>query len=114
LTESEAEAKRQKAIDLLERIGGDANKFREMDAAEYAASKGSELLPNPNERITKMTNSELAETIDLLQDGLEEALDPELTREELVAKVKNLADIASGESPEGENGEEDEEGEDGQ
>jgi len=97
LSESEAENKRQKAIDFMERIGGDADKFREMSAADYAASKGSELLPNPSKGTRIMTKTELANTLDELADGLEEALDPELTREELVAKVKGLADIAGGE-----------------
>jgi hypothetical protein len=43
--------------------------------------------------------------LDQLTDGLEEALDPELTREELVSRIKGLSDIASGETGE----EEDEE-----
>jgi hypothetical protein len=44
MTEGEAETKRQRAIEFLERIGGDADKFRDMDAAEYAAYKDAELL----------------------------------------------------------------------
>ena len=52
-----------------------------------------------------MTKLELQRTLDQLADGLEDALDPELTREELVNKVKELAGVASGE-------EEDEEDED--
>jgi hypothetical protein len=102
MTEGEAETKRQKAIEFLERIGGDAGKFRDMDAAEYAAHKGAELLPNPFKRSIKMTKSEMAETLDQLADGLDEALDPALTREELVSRVKNLADIAAGEEDEDE------------
>jgi len=57
------------------------------------------------ERRTAMTKSEMAETLDQLTDGLEEALDPELTREELVSRVKGLSGSASGETGE----EEDEE-----
>jgi hypothetical protein len=100
MTLGEAESKRQKAIEFLERIGGDADRFREMDAADYAESKGAELLQNPRRRSSSVTKSEIAETLDQLADGLEEALDPELTREELVAKVKDLADIAAGEEVE--------------
>jgi hypothetical protein len=55
MTLSEAETKRQRAIEFLERIGGDADKFREMDTAEYAASKGAELLQNPYRRTMKVT-----------------------------------------------------------
>jgi hypothetical protein len=47
-----------------------------------------------------MTKSELTETLDQLADGLEEALDPELSREELVSKVKELAGLAAGEDDE--------------
>jgi hypothetical protein len=97
--EAEAETKRQKAIEFLERIGGDAEKFREMDAAAYAESKGAELL-NPSKRKTSMTKKELDSLVDEIADGLDEALDPSLTREELVDKVKELANLASGEEPE--------------
>jgi len=111
MTLGEAETKRQKAIDFMERTGGDADKFREMDAAEYAAHKGAELLQNPMKRKHKMTKSELSETLDELADGLEEALDPGLTREELVAKVKELSDIATGDADEDfEEGDQDEYG----
>jgi len=112
MSESEAETKRQRAIEFLDRIGGDADKFRDMDAAEYAASKGAELLQNPSMRIFTMTKSELAETLDQLADGLEEALDPELSREELIAKVKDLADIATGESDDEEEAEGDDDDQD--
>jgi len=107
MTLGEAETKRQKAIDFMERVGGDADKFRDMDAAEYAASRGAEILQNPSMRLGGMTKSELAETLDQLADGLEEALDPELTREELVSKVKELAEVASGEGEDEEELEED-------
>ena len=43
-------------------------------------------------------NSSLDEITDLVED----ALDPELSREELVAKVKEIAAVASGESEEDE------------
>ena len=44
-----------------------------------------------------MNKVELTETLEQLADGLDEALDPELTREELVSKIKELSDLASGE-----------------
>jgi hypothetical protein len=99
LSAGEAETKRQKAIDFMERIGGDADRFREMDAAAYAESKGAELL-NPSRRKTTMTKAELDSLVDEIADGLDEALDPSLTREELVDKVKELASLASGEEAE--------------
>ena len=52
------------------------------------------------------TKAELSGTLDQIADLAEEALDPELSREELVSKVKELADLASG------NAEDDQEEED--
>lgn len=48
----------------------------------------------------------LNETLDGIGDLADEALDPELSREQVVAKVKEIADIASGEEGEEEPGEE--------
>ncbi|MGA9210778.1 MAG: hypothetical protein WB347_23520 [Terriglobales bacterium] len=56
-----------------------------------------------------MTKNEMVETLDQAADLVDEALDPELSREELVGKVKELSDLISGEEPEGED--EDEPGE---
>jgi hypothetical protein len=111
-SESEAELKRRQAVEFLGRIGADSSKFEDMSAAQYAESRGAALLPNPSSiRRVAMTKSELAGTLDQLADGLDEALDPELTREELVAKVKELSDLASGE--EDEDGPDDDEGDQG-
>ena len=46
------------------------------------------------------TKAELTERIDDIEDLLEEALDPELSREELVSKVKEIQTVASGEAEE--------------
>ena len=94
--------------DTVLRSGGRAERLRDvspphvpgMDAAEYAQYRSVELRDNPHTRLINMTKSEMAETLDQLADGLDEALDPELSREELVAKVKELSDIASGEEEE--------------
>ena len=53
-----------------------------------------------------MTKAELDGLVEELADGLDEALDPSLTREELVDKVKELANLASGEEAETEEEEE--------
>jgi hypothetical protein len=56
LTRSEAESKRQKAVEFLRRIGrdDDADLFEAMDAAEYAEHKGAELIENPTRRFRSM------------------------------------------------------------
>jgi len=48
----------------------------------------------------------LEETVQQVSDLADEALDPELTREELVAKVKEIAEAVSEEEEEEESGDE--------
>lgn len=86
------------AVQFLERVGGDSGKFEEMDAEAYAQSRGAELLPNPARR-NRLTKNEMSETLDQAADLVDEALDPELSREQLVVKVKELSDLISGEEP---------------
>ena len=100
MTEGEAEQKRLQAVEFLQRVGGDSDKFADMSAGEYAEHRGFELL-NPSRR-NHMTKQELDELVDTLADGLEECLDPSLTREEVISKVQELSDLASGETPEAE------------
>jgi hypothetical protein len=95
----EAETKRQQAVEFLERVGRDSGKFEEMDARQYAESRGFQVLENPQKVVTTMTKQELATTLDQAADLVDEALDPELTREELVGKVKELSDLIAGEEP---------------
>jgi hypothetical protein len=120
MTRSEAETKRVKAVEFLRRIGKpeDAERFAAMSPEDYAAHKHAELMANPLRRYRIMaqeagpTKAELAERIDEVQDLLEEALDPELTREELVSKVKEIQSVASGEAEEDEADLESDEGSD--
>src|SRR4051794_20523493 len=108
LTRSEADAKRRQAIAFLRRIGNNdaADTFEGMSAAEYAEHRGVQLLENPRRSAYRMprqtgpTKAELADRLEEITDLAEEALDPELTREDLVAKLKELADVASGEAEE--------------
>jgi len=108
MTRSEAETKRLRAVEFLRRIGKDedAERLAEMSPDDYAAHKHAELMANPYRRYRIMaqeagpTKAELTERIDDIEDLLEEALDPELTREELVSKVKEIQTVASGEAEE--------------
>jgi hypothetical protein len=43
------------------------------------------------------TKPELEETFDQLSDLVDDALDPELTREEVVSKLKEISDVLTGE-----------------
>ena len=108
MTRSEAGSKRRKSAEFLRRIGKpeDAVRFEAMSPEQYAAHKHAELMANPFRRYRIMaqeagpTKAELADRIDDIEDLLEEALDPELTREELVSKVKEIQGVASGEPEE--------------
>lgn len=57
------------------------------------------------------TKAELQETLEGVENLVDEALDPELTREELVAKVKEISGLISGED-EDEVGDDEDEDED--
>jgi hypothetical protein len=48
------------------------------------------------------TAGEHSERLSEIADRAQETLDPELTREDLMAKIKELADLASGEPEEAE------------
>jgi hypothetical protein len=117
MTRSTAEAKRKKAVEFLWRIGKpeDAERFAAMTPEDYATHKHAELMANPFRRYRIMaqeagpTKAELADRIDDIEDLLEEALDPELSREELVSKVKEIQNVASGEAEDDETELEDDE-----
>ena len=108
MTRREAETKRRKAVESLQRVGKpeDAERFAEMTPEDSAAHKHAELMANPFRRYRIMaqetgpTKAELAERIDDIEDLLTEALDPELSREELVSKVKEIQDVVTGEAEE--------------
>ncbi len=97
MTLDEAEAKRQKAVEFLRRIGRDdeADEFEAMDAADYAEHKGAELLENSPRRNTAMrrrnkSKSELQAELDNAQEYIEE----------LESKLDNIAGIAAGDEDE--------------
>ena len=50
------------------------------------------------------TKAQLEAVLDQVADLVEEALDPELTREELVAKVKEIESLVSDEDDDAEDG----------
>ena len=119
MTRTQAETKRRQAVRLLQCMGkyDDAARFEAMTPEEYAEHKHAQI-QNPTRRPTTMaratnpTAGELSETLSEIADLAEEALDPELTREELVGKIKELADLASGETEEEEEEEEADEDDD--
>jgi len=118
MTPVEAESKRRKAVEFLRRVGRDedAARFDGMTATEYAERRGAELAENPKskrravmQQTVGVTKAELSDTLDQIAELAEESLDSGLTREEVVAKVKEISDVASGEEDEEEEEEEEHE-----
>jgi hypothetical protein len=104
-TLDQVERMQDKAVQFLRDIVGDDDKaddFDEMTAEEYATHKGITISDNPeisrrSYPMADASKAELSNTLDDIQDVLDDALAPELTREELVAKVKEAYSLASGE-----------------
>jgi hypothetical protein len=103
MTPSEAETKRQKAVEFLRRIGqdDDADRFEAMDAGEYAEHKGAELRENPTRRHGTMKRPKSRTDLQAELENANEYI------EELETKLDSIAGIASGDEDT-----EDEEGED--
>lgn len=103
----EAETKRQKAIEMLRRLGNDeaASEFEGTTPEKYAQRKDAQLLENPFRRNTmaqrRKTIVELEAEVGDLQDQLG---DLEEENENLQDQLNQIAGIAGGEGE----GEEDE------
>jgi hypothetical protein len=108
-TLEEIERMQSKAVRFLRGVVGDSDKadeFEAMSPEEYAEHKRITILDNPTTVITKRSNimaavagttkAELEQALDSIEEILDDALDPELTREDVVAKVKQAYDIACG------------------
>ena len=95
LTPDEAEAKRQKAVEFLRRLGreDDADEFEAMSAEQYAEHKGVELRENPKRRYGNMPRKNSRD----LQSELADAND---YIAELEDKLDDIAGIASGDEEE--------------
>ena len=112
MTRSEAATAKDRAAKLMESTGQSdrAEDFRRMSVEQYAEHRGAMLMDNPRSRRAIMsTKTELQDQIEQLEDLLEEALDAELSREEVIGKLKEMKDVI--EEPEEEEEEEETEGE---
>lgn len=100
LTLEQAERKRQQAEAFMERLGkeGAADRFAEMTAAEYAESRGAELVENPNgDGRCPVTIAELEGVLDEVETVLDAAYTPEASRETLAEAVGTALDLVQGE-----------------
>ncbi len=120
LTREKAERKRLQAAAFMERLGEPdrAEEFRDMSTDEYAEHRGLQLT-NPQRlgrritmaAVTTTSKSDLQDQIDRAIATLDDAYQPETTREDLAQAVGEALDILRGEEEEEEedleNGDED-------
>jgi hypothetical protein len=106
ITREQAERKKAKAADFMERMGQPdrAAEFADMSVDDYAEHKGIHLAnPTRSKRRSTMANgvvttkADLQDQIDQAIDVLEEAYQPESTREDVVEALSNALDILRGE-----------------
>jgi hypothetical protein len=111
ITREQAARKKAQAVSFLNRIGEPehAQEFADMTVDDYAAHKGLRLT-NPNFRrrfimpteATTVTKADLQDQIDQAIDVLDDAYQPESTRESLAEAIGNALDILRGEDDEDE------------
>src|SRR5881296_3370421 len=99
-----------KAVRFLEDVADDPDKaddFAAMTPEEYAEHKHIRISNRRRNKMPRTALAELQETIDdqaetisSVSELVEEALDPELTREEIVAKLKEISELVEGEEDE--------------
>jgi hypothetical protein len=105
-----------KAVRFLRDVVGDSDKADEFDSIspeEYALHKGITILENMPATASP-AKAELEQALDDIEAILDDALDPELSREEVVSKVKEAYDIACGDEDEDESDETEETDETGE
>jgi hypothetical protein len=110
VTREQAQRKKTQAAAFLERIGQPdrAEEFNSMSVDEYADHKRLRLT-NPKRRRTTMatgngttTKADLQDTIDQAISVLDDAYQPETTREDLAEAVGNALEILRGDEEEDE------------
>ena len=100
ITRSQADRKRAQAVTFMERIGlaDRAEEFDQMSTDEYAEHKGFTLNPTSNSKekvpaLATPTKSDLEDQIEQAVNVLDDAYQPESSREDLVAAVSEALDI---------------------
>lgn len=114
-----------KAVRFVQNVLQDDERAAEIAAespAEYAEHKRIKVIDNPAVTILNMrrhsmagvisTKAELEKLLDDVEGLSSDALDPELSREEVVAKVKEIYDLVSSDEEEDEDEDESEPGSD--
>lgn len=103
LTREQLQSRKDKAVRFTRDVLYDddrADEIAEESLDDYAARRRIALL-NPRRTMASKsskgpTKADLNDTLDQVQNMLDDALDPELSREELVAKVKDAYNLVAG------------------
>jgi transcription initiation factor TFIIIB Brf1 subunit/transcription initiation factor TFIIB len=101
VTFEEAEAKRQKAVDFLNRIGDAdaANDFANMSTQDYINHKGLRIVNNNRRRnCLSQTKTDLQDVLDQVQGILASVHLPEATREDAMAAIGDALDQIEGDN----------------
>lgn len=98
-------ASKRKAVSFTENVLEDPDRAAEIEAesVEDYADRKKFLIENPNREDTMpetMTKDQLEELLDDVGEKLDQALDPKLTREELVELVEQASDLIEGDEEE--------------
>ena len=102
VTREQAATKKQQAAELMERTGQPdrSQEFRSMSVEQYAEHRGLRLTNLRSRRafMAAETKGELGDKMDELESLIDEALDAELSREEVIQKIKEMRDVVEGEA----------------
>lgn len=105
LTTDQAETAKLRAANFFRNVQHDEDRAEEIEAQtveQWAEETGRTLKQNPRRRIITMpsanstTKRELEDTLDDVNGLLEDALDPALTREEVIQKLQAMDDLING------------------
>ena len=83
----------------MERFGDPerADEYRDMSVEEYAEGRGLSLTNPRGGAIMSETKGELNDKPDEISDLIDSALDSELSREEVIGKIKEMRDVVESE-----------------
>jgi hypothetical protein len=103
LTRDQAETAKKRAFSFLRNVLQDDDRADEVEneSVDEWAEETGRTITNPEKRRNLMANgatkADLQDTIDQIGDIVVDALDPTLTREDVVAKLQEIDELINGE-----------------
>ena len=119
LTRDQAETAKKRAVLFLHNVLGDDDRASDVESQSLDdwAEQTGRTITNPKRSLREMaqgspTKADLEETIDQVTDLVTDALDPALTREEVIEKLQEIDGILSGDDDDSGDDTDDNDGED--